>query len=527
MSFRTLIRLALISLCCVSLSACWIRLLSGPTTIELGEHAVFQIQAGVDNPNVEPKPVFLIVELPEPWDVVEVAYTGTVAGVPVEGLAAPSVSPPPLTCDAVHLLPDGFQRLWFEIPNDEWADGDSVIFSPEVVANTLPDGPIPLYFWIFSHYCAGSAPQRALLNGAPSVFGVRQIVEGASPAGTVSPLGEHFYESREDHWDIWDRDPVTGELSGEREEGLLHPEPEQFVFSDDGQKMYAIVEETILIYERNLLDGSLELLDSVDLPEIPLTSGGPLANRLTIPPESEHLYATHMTGGAIFVYQIEEDHGLQLLHEYLDIFGPAIAGPRTIAWSSDAQFAYVPLSYIDTIGIFERDPATGEMTHVQDVVDGVDGVTGLDWVEEVALSPDETVLLGKVGSGETLTEFGRDPLSGQLEFRQALTVEDLGLHSFGAVYSLGFLSDGRAVIGTARGVFFLGSSGTGHLELVGSHYRYERGLVLHGTLQVDSAIDAAYSRGPGNKLYVLRTEPDLFSDGFESGNLLAWGTQNP
>src|SRR5262245_25835687 len=95
--------------------------------------------------------------------------------------------------------------------------------------------------------------------------------------------------------------------------------------------------------------------------------------------------------------------------------------PLGLAVSPDGAPAYSVEFDVDRLVAFDRDPVTGALTPVQQLVNGAFGVTGMDGPEEVAVSPDGLhVYVSAVGS-HSIAAFARDPGTGHLTFVAATT----------------------------------------------------------------------------------------------------------
>ena len=89
--------------------------------------------------------------------------------------------------------------------------------------------------------------------------------------------------------------------------------------------------------------------------------------------------------------------------------------PLGVTVSPDGAHAY-SVEFDDRLVAFDRDPGTGALTPVQQIVNGAFGVTGMDLPEEVVVSPDGLhVYVSAIGS-RSIAAFARDPGTGHLTF---------------------------------------------------------------------------------------------------------------
>ena len=110
--------------------------------------------------------------------------------------------------------------------------------------------------------------------------------------------------------------------------------------------------------------------------------------------------------------------GVAFVHTYSngDVGIEGIGGPRALAMSPDGATLYVSSVSSDdgpTIGVFQRDAATGRLSQVQVV--HPDFCTGI-LPGSISVSPDGGNVYVTGGSCDTLNVYERDSLSGALTF---------------------------------------------------------------------------------------------------------------
>ncbi len=111
------------------------------------------------------------------------------------------------------------------------------------------------------------------------------------------------------------------------------------------------------------------------------------------------------TGTLSWVRELTEGSGV----DGLEGAAAAVVGP------GDAQL-YVAAERDDAVAVFDRDPLSGELTFRELHADGVDGVNGVDGARDLALSPDGAHLYVTGAADSGLAVFSRDPESGALSF---------------------------------------------------------------------------------------------------------------
>lgn len=120
---------------------------------------------------------------------------------------------------------------------------------------------------------------------------------------------------------------------------------------------------------------------------------------------------------------------------------------QALVVSSDGGSLYALGTSSDGLAIFDRDPGTGLLSFTGKVTEGVDGAIGIMTPQSLALSPDDRFLF--VAGSNSLTVFVRDPATGELTFLQADFDGEGGVAGLGAPYALMTSPDGHDVYRTA------------------------------------------------------------------------------
>lgn len=96
--------------------------------------------------------------------------------------------------------------------------------------------------------------------------------------------------------------------------------------------------------------------------------------------------------------------------------GAPLDGVRDVVISPDDKHVYVAARANDAVVAFSRNVASGELTLVNSLQDGVGGVTGLDGATALGISADGRSLYAAGNTGSTLAVMARDAGTGALTF---------------------------------------------------------------------------------------------------------------
>ena len=143
---------------------------------------------------------------------------------------------------------------------------------------------------------------------------------------------------------------------------------------------------------------------------------------LAMSPDGRHVYVAAAGDNAISVFRRDAASGaLEFVEAEFD--GAAgvdgLLGAHFVEVSRDGSHVYASGGAEDAIAVFERNRATGELSFVEAVFDGVDGVDGLDGIVGLALSPDGYYLYAASYRDRAVAVFQRDAATGSLTFVEA------------------------------------------------------------------------------------------------------------
>ncbi|MCV6637560.1 beta-propeller fold lactonase family protein [Candidatus Albibeggiatoa sp. nov. NOAA] len=227
-----------------------------------------------------------------------------------------------------------------------------------------------------------------------------QTIDGLESATTVaiSPDQLHVYVTsfNEGKISIFSRDTTTGQLTFitdvENNVGGVTglSGAADIVISDDGRNAYVTgrLDDALLTFTRNPATGRLALLDvkrdNIDI------DGLDGALSIAISPDSARVYVTALDDHAISVFDRNTlDGSLTLLATLKN--GTNItqfSDPTNVIVSNDGVYIYAVSGLDNTIQIFQRSPAVGELG----LIGTVANITGLRGGYDLAISPDNNFL---------------------------------------------------------------------------------------------------------------------------------------
>ncbi len=117
--------------------------------------------------------------------------------------------------------------------------------------------------------------------------------------------------------------------------------------------------------------------------------------------------------------------------------------------SPDGAYVYASAASSDGVAIFSRDAATSELTFVGTVTNNQNGVSGLDGVNDLAISADGSFVFTISALEDTIVAFTRNPVDGTLSFVGKLTDEVGGVDGLDGADGLQVAPDGGHVYATS------------------------------------------------------------------------------
>ncbi|HDZ21194.1 hypothetical protein LCGC14_0276330 [marine sediment metagenome] len=227
--------------------------------------------------------------------------------------------------------------------------------------------------------------------------------------------------------------------------------PVSVTVTGDGANVYVAGarDNAIVVFARNLSTGELRFIQVIRGNSLEAGGFGGVYG-VTVSGDGANVYSA-APWGTVGVFRRDAETGqltlVQVVRDGADGVD-GLAGARSVIASSDGAHVYVAAGKEDgTIVVFERDAATGELRFVQVVRDGVNGVEGLATCTRstgpnraaISNNGDHIYVVGQ--DGFTVAVFGRDAATGELSFIQAIWEGVNGVKGLGAPTAVAVSSD--------------------------------------------------------------------------------------
>ncbi|MCP4427291.1 MAG: beta-propeller fold lactonase family protein [Chloroflexi bacterium] len=234
--------------------------------------------------------------------------------------------------------------------------------------------------------------------------------------------------------------------------------PTVVIVSPDGRHVYVTgaQNETVVAFSRDEATGQLTFIGLQKNGEGGVQGmDSPLG--MVISHDGEHIYVSGGDDLTLVAFSRDAATGQLSYVATADAFSDVtdLDEAHGVAISPDGSTVYVVgrdnsnATNADSVAVFNRDAATGQLTRVQLVQNGLDGVDGLAQATEILVSPDGRHVYVS-GIWKELAVFNRDEATGQLTFAQSLADKvDLERGLLGG-YNMAISPDGRSLYLTAR-----------------------------------------------------------------------------
>jgi 6-phosphogluconolactonase (cycloisomerase 2 family) len=260
------------------------------------------------------------------------------------------------------------------------------------------------------------------VGGVDGLAGIRSLA--------LSPDGRHLYVAGllDSAIAVLTRDPATGLLTPGQVvrngvggvDGLFWIAT--LTVSPDGRHLYAasIVDRAVTAFTRDEISGTLAQIGIIRNGD-PGVLGLDRPELLTMSPDGKNLYLASSDASALVVFRRDTSAGtLALIQVLQDGVGEVdgLGGAFSVAVSPDGNHVYAAGKNENALSIFQRNSASGSLSYLTTLRDGVGGVEGLGGVSGLAFSRDGMYLYLAADADTSLTLFERNVNSGSLTFRE-------------------------------------------------------------------------------------------------------------
>ncbi len=366
-------------------------------------------------------------------------------------------------------------RKWHDLDGDSiWDAGEPVLEGWTIYLDLDEDGQFDN--GVEPYDVTNAAGQYSFIDLVPGTYSVREVLQPgwqrSSPSGTgelsfvevvrdgvdgvdglfgassvtVSPDGSHVYAAGQDDAAlvVFSRDVATGELSFvevirdgvDGVDGLAGAA--SVTVSPDGAHVYAAGswEEALAVFSRDAATGQLSFVE-VLRDGVGGVDGLDVVTSVTVSPDGNHVYAAGSWEEALAVFSRNAATGelsfVEVVRDGVDGVD-GLSGVGSVTVSPDGSHVYAAGSWEEALAVFSRNAATGELSFVEVIRDGVGGVDGLSGVTSVTVSPDGSHVYAAGLDDNALAVFNRDAGTGELSFVEVIRDEVGGVDGlFGAV----------------------------------------------------------------------------------------------
>ena len=219
--------------------------------------------------------------------------------------------------------------------------------------------------------------------------------------------------------------------------------------SPDGRFVYAAgkLDDSLAVFSRNGTSGRLTFVEVVK-DGVGGVDGLDGVTSVTVSPDGKYVYAASVIDDAVAVFSRNATTGQLTFVETLKdgVNGvDGLNGATSVTMSADGNHVYLTGQIDDAVAVFSRNANTGRLTFVEALKDGFGGADGLDGAMDVRVSPDGAHVYVASRDEDSVTVFTRNAATGQLTLSQVLRDDSNGGAGLNGASSVSVSPDGAHV----------------------------------------------------------------------------------
>ncbi|MFK8005722.1 MAG: beta-propeller fold lactonase family protein [Saprospiraceae bacterium] len=277
-------------------------------------------------------------------------------------------------------------------------------------------------------------------------------VSGSADGNYIYALG-----ANDNAINVFERNPTNGILTFKSAQvegnvgvnGLNYPV--HIAVSPDGNQVYTAANGSgaaVVFKKQN--DGSLSFTESQENGTNGVAGlGKPYS--LTVSPDGKNVYAAAYDDNSVVMFSRSEATGNLTYIDMLQDGEDGVDGlyrAYSITVSPDGKHAYATGNNDDALVIFNRDETTGALTFVEKIKDGVNGVDGLNGARFVTVSDDGNFVYVAAYYDDAISVFQRNASTGGLTYIQIVEDGENGVDGLNGANSFAISADGNFAYAT-------------------------------------------------------------------------------